>query len=195
MGAGGVAGIGAGSLYFKALPDHSPHSSSTGRASNALFDFSFASGISRLPPGLGGTILMFGRLVYLLTSYDGRIRRRTFWLSLPIVALISLSVLFIGGLLDFLLYRQLGELAPQLFGIYPATVVAVVLSWYFQLALIVKRLHDRNKRALWLWLAQVPIIGTIWLIVEAGFMRGTSGPNDWGDDPRSRSSAVEAPTA
>lgn len=138
---------------------------------------------------------MFGRLVYLLTSYDGRIRRRTFWLSLPIVALISLSVLFIGGLLDFLLYRQLGELAPQLFGIYPATVVAVVLSWYFQLALIVKRLHDRNKRALWLWLAQVPIIGTIWLIVEAGFMRGTSGPNDWGDDPRSRSSAVEAPTA
>jgi len=51
---------------------------------------------------------------------------------------------------------------------------------------IFKRLHDRNKRARWLWLAQVPILGTIWLVIETGFLRGTAGPNDWGDDPRSR---------
>ena len=136
---------------------------------------------------------MFRRLVYLLTSYDGRIRRRTFWLSLPLVALISLVVLIVGELLDILLYSQLGELAVYLAGIYPATLVAVALAWYFQLAVIVKRLHDRNKRALWLWLAQVPIVGVIWLIVEAGFMRGTSGPNDWGDDPRARWGAADAP--
>lgn len=136
---------------------------------------------------------MFRRLVYLLTSYDGRIRRRTFWLSLPLVALISLVVLIAGELLDILLYSQLGELAVYLAGIYPATLVAVALAWYFQLAVIVKRLHDRNKRALWLWLAQVPIVGVIWLIVEAGFMRGTSGPNDWGDDPRTKWGAADAP--
>lgn len=136
---------------------------------------------------------MLRRLVYLLTSYEGRIRRRTFWLSLPLLALITLVVLIIGAALDLLLHIQTAELAPYLAGIYPATIVAIALSWYFQLAVVVKRLHDRNKRALWLWLAQVPIIGTVWLIVEAGFMRGTSGPNDWGDDPRVRSPVADAP--
>lgn len=138
---------------------------------------------------------MFRRLVYLLTSYEGRIRRRTLWLSLPLLALITLVILFVGAALDLLLHSQTYELAPYLAEIYPASIVAVGLSWYFQLAVIVKRLHDRNKRALWLWLAQVPIIGTIWLIIEAGFMRGTSGPNDWGDDPRVRAPRADASTA
>ena len=36
----------------------------------------------------------------------------------------------------------------------------------------------------------IPIIGSIWLLVEVGFLRGTVGSNKYGDDPL----MIDAPT-
>jgi uncharacterized membrane protein YhaH (DUF805 family) len=90
-----------------------------------------------------------------------------------------------------------------------AIVVFVVLAFvpgtWISLALMIKRLHDRDKSAWWLSLFYlVPLVlqaigqflGSaglildliatgigIWAIIELGFLRGTDGPNKFGPDP------------
>ena len=41
----------------------------------------------------------------------------------------------------------------------------------------IKRFHDRDKSGWWLLIVLIPIIGAIWLLIELGFLKGTSGPN------------------
>jgi uncharacterized membrane protein YhaH (DUF805 family) len=85
-----------------------------------------------------------------------------------------------------------------------AAAVAVFLVAL--LAIAFKRLHDRNKSAWWLLLFYgVPILCdgatylagaeyawsfvaagaliNLWALIELGFLRGTRGPNRYGDDP------------
>jgi uncharacterized membrane protein YhaH (DUF805 family) len=92
-------------------------------------------------------------------------------------------------------------------------VVAITLSLLQlvpNLMVAIKRLHDRNKSGWWLLFFIVPpqllefvagqlfgnepisyvlripaIVVTLWMIVELGFLRGTIGPNRFGDDPLS----------
>ena len=47
----------------------------------------------------------------------------------------------------------------------------------------IKRWHDRNKSGWWVLFALVPIVGSIWVLVETGFPRGTTGSNNFGADP------------
>ena len=61
-------------------------------------------------------------------------------------------------------------------------VFGVVALW-ISLAVAVKRYHDRNKSGWWVLIALVPVIGGIWYLIEAGFLAGTPGPNDYGPDP------------
>ena len=91
--------------------------------------------------------------------------------------------------------------------------LSIFLLLYNLLALLWKRLHDRNRRALWLLLLPVmmievflsfalgPISGVlgmllpallliglalvIWLLVETLFRCGTTGDNKYGPDPLS----------
>jgi uncharacterized membrane protein YhaH (DUF805 family) len=84
-----------------------------------------------------------------------------------------------------------------------------IAAWLLAaLAVSVKRLHDRNKRAWWLivfylipvlcnvfgyyagqddavFLAVPSALLSLWAVVELGFLRGTPGPNAYGDDPAS----------
>jgi uncharacterized membrane protein YhaH (DUF805 family) len=55
------------------------------------------------------------------------------------------------------------------------------LIWVL-IAVQVKRWHDRNKSAWWLLINFVPIIGWLWVLIECGFLRGTEGPNRFGDE-------------
>ena len=64
-------------------------------------------------------------------------------------------------------------------------ITLVVLVWV-ELAVAVKRWHDRNKSALWIFFSLIPIIGQIWTLIELGFMKGTKGHNGlafwkWGE--------------
>jgi uncharacterized membrane protein YhaH (DUF805 family) len=51
------------------------------------------------------------------------------------------------------------------------------------LACAVRRLHDTNKKGLWILIALVPFIGGIWLLVLLA-TDGTQGDNQFGRNPK-----------
>lgn len=150
---------------------------------------------------------------YLLTSFDGRISRKHWWIGLACLIILSFALIFILGiLLGWLLPTSLISLLGTLIVMYPAA------------ALYTKRLHDRNKSmSPWLWIFLLPsliyvlfstlgigfsemevpgeptvmmpsgvlgflismsvAIAGIWALVELGFLKGSSGENDYGADP------------
>jgi uncharacterized membrane protein YhaH (DUF805 family) len=143
---------------------------------------------------------MGGVLKYL--SFRGRANRKRYWLtSLALfgIFLLSMAVTFgVSGLLPF------GGilLLPLVVGYFVAAFATAA-----------RRLHDRNKSAWWLLLllllpvvlsipaelasysddagfkavaALLALIGlpfSIWAFVELGCLKGTAGPNKYGDDP------------
>jgi len=64
-----------------------------------------------------------------------------------------------------------------------AAVVLWVALFIAGLAGAVKRLHDRDRSGWFYLIFFVPVIGTLWLLVELGFLRGTQGENRFGPDP------------
>jgi uncharacterized membrane protein YhaH (DUF805 family) len=72
-------------------------------------------------------------------------------------------------------------------GAYDPKVGLGILSGLFVLASIIpailvdiKRWHDRDKSGWWMLITLVPIIGSIWLLIELGFLKGIPGPNRFG---------------
>ena len=61
-------------------------------------------------------------------------------------------------------------------------VVTIAVFWS-GLAIAAKRWHDRGKSAWWILVAFVPVIGSLWYLIECGFLKGTTGPNAYGSDP------------
>lgn len=149
-------------------------------------------------------------LGHALFSLDGRIGRKTYWISSAILAIVAVPLVFLAvtifiddaGGLDAL-NRSLAWLSLATFAIFG----------YFMVSISGKRLHDRNKSAWLLVLYMVPVIldpiytlagiggtpqnpdalrvGTtliaaiiaIWFFIELGFLKGTAGSNQYGDDP------------
>jgi uncharacterized membrane protein YhaH (DUF805 family) len=137
---------------------------------------------------------------YLLTSFEGRINRKPYWIGAGILVVVWLVLFFAG----WAVFGDAVGGAPvyilQLLFLYPAA------------ALLVKRLHDRNRPtyfiAFWLVPAAfsallglfglsdpldpsvldmiisfIMMIVGIWFLVELGFLKGTAGPNRFGADP------------
>ena len=104
-----------------------------------------------------------------LFSFEGRIGRQTFWLrfALP-VFIVGVIVVVIDGLLG------LGAILVGLF--------ELAILWP-SLAVYAKRWHDRDKSGWWTLIILVPVIGGLWMLVECGFLKGTDGPNRFGEDP------------
>ena len=129
--------------------------------------------------------------------WRGRIGREWFWLG-------ALMVIIIGGAASGAAFAFAQQRIPYLAGAGLLALIAV----YALLSVIVKRLHDRGKSILWLipycavpiaiaaagpqlkqfipdhaWIAQAvaALIG-LWVLIELGFLRGTRGPNRFGED-------------
>ncbi|MGV8073621.1 MAG: DUF805 domain-containing protein [Syntrophobacteraceae bacterium] len=63
-------------------------------------------------------------------------------------------------------------------------VIGIIISW-LALALLVKRLHDRNRSGWFAATLLIPIaniIFGIWILVEVWVLRGTTGANRFGAD-------------
>lgn len=127
----------------------------------------------------------------LLLTYDGRINRAKYWITV----VIYLVVMLIALALIFILPWPAGFVAAAIL------YIAMAISGIF---VGIKRLHDRDKSGWWLVLFYVvpSVLGgaggtigaemilnlislaiSIWAIVELGFLRGTAGPNRFGPDP------------
>lgn len=106
-----------------------------------------------------------------LLSFEGRMRRRDYWLySIPVLIMVMPTFFYQGGnvVLDSL------ALAISLFAIYAS------------IALNIKRLKDRNKSPWWIVVTFLPLVGPIFALVELGILDGTPGPNQYGPDPKGR---------
>ena len=123
-----------------------------------------------------------------LFSFDGRLGRRPYWLALLAVLLVdSIAFGIIGGFElfdgDTLAVERKGSSRLWALSVVPA-------SLWIGLVLSVKRWHDRNKSGRWVLINLVPVVGWLWHLIECGFLRGTIGPNRFGQDQlRSRAIA------
>ena len=123
----------------------------------------------------------------LFFSLKGRIGRQHWWLG-------NLALLMAIGVASVLLAMVFGtRVAPEVaevpfeYDLGPTggaglAVLIIAYAWS-SLALSVKRWHDRDKSGVWILINAVPVIGGIWALTENGFLKGTEGPNSYGNDP------------
>jgi uncharacterized membrane protein YhaH (DUF805 family) len=142
-------------------------------------------------------------LYTLFFSLKGRIGRSKFWLGL-LVYLLAFTAVW-GTVYFLFLLSQKWILVPGL-----ATALAIILvliGWFGLFAIGTKRLHDRGKSGAWMLVFMVPMLAlniasdalgesllavvlsiaqfafVIWALIELGLLRGTTGENQYGDDP------------
>lgn len=114
-------------------------------------------------------------LTELLFSFRGRINRLPYWI-------VSVVMFLFGGTL----HQLLGGRGPeQAMSSGPGLLALLffAVSVWIGLALQIKRWHDRDKSAWWALLNLVPVLGTIWILIECGLLAGSDGPNRFGRDP------------
>lgn len=127
------------------------------------------------------------------TSFQGRIPRKTFWLALIVMIVIT-------WILEIILFSIFGvsmmsmdpNATPEaqaaaaeqaMSGMAIPLVILILITIWPSLAIYAKRWHDRDKSGWWTLIGLVPIIGGLWMLIELGFLRGTEGPNRFGPDP------------
>ncbi len=122
------------------------------------------------------------------TSFAGRSPRKSFWLAILVMVVISWILQFIvfaifgaGMVVDPNASPEAQMAAVNAMWV-PLGIVILITLWP-TLAIYTKRWHDRNKSGWWTLILLIPLIGSIWLLVELGFLRGTEGPNKYGPDP------------
>jgi len=62
------------------------------------------------------------------------------------------------------------------------TIVNLIVVLWVGLSVQVKRWHDRDKSGWWALINLIPVIGQIWVFIECGILRGSSGDNRFGHD-------------
>lgn len=158
-----------------------------------------------------------------LFRFDGRINRALFWWGLVnVFCAVLLLFLLVGGI--GMLVGSRGELsldADDVFKIVdpttyhwsnfdklvPVKLTATAMVLWMQLALSIKRLHDRGRSGWWMlaffvlpglyqqfedrlpdsyWMLPLSLTVAVlylWGFIEMGFLRGNAGANRFGADP------------
>lgn len=104
------------------------------------------------------------------TNFSGRSTRPEFWYFFLINFIFFLSTNILA-----LFYGEIIELVELIY---------IVITFIPSLALTIRRLHDINKSGWWILISLVPFIGSIILLVILS-RKGTTGPNNFGQDPNS----------
>ncbi len=130
-----------------------------------------------------------------LFSFQGRIGRLQWWLGqlTVLIGLICIFKIIISSgnayindlsqmivLQEKIFFLEEGKLNTNFVILI---LIILVLSTWINTALTVKRFHDRNKSGLWYFVILIPYIGSIWQLIECGFLAGTVGTNEY-DGPK-----------
>ncbi|EPT1006979.1 DUF805 domain-containing protein [Vibrio parahaemolyticus] len=135
----------------------------------------------------------------LLFSFHGRIDRKTYWIW---------NVIYYISIIGF------GAGISKLFPAFSYLLLPIFLLVLLipDLAITTKRWHDRDKSIYWLglniplvigriatpmtspmaqepstlqlFIASISLICGLWILIECGFLKGTSGPNKYGTEPQ-----------
>lgn len=102
------------------------------------------------------------------TEFSGRARRQEYWMFL----LFNLAALIVVAIID------------SVIGTFPWLYLLYALGVFLPgLAVSVRRLHDIGKSGWWLFIAAVPLVGGIWLLVLTA-TEGQPNPNQYGPSPK-----------
>ncbi len=82
-----------------------------------------------------------------------------------------------GGLLTYIDEHHLPK--------WPATAITwlFLLSCFPAIIVQIKRWHDLNRSAFWIFINLIPVFGALWALIYCGFLKGTDGENEYGLDP------------
>ena len=87
-------------------------------------------------------------------------------------------------------YNLLIVFGTAAFGQLDFSLGIVGVVWMFSIGAWItvvsttKRLHDINRRGWWQLVGLVPVFGRLAVIIVCGFVKGTIGPNRFGDNPK-----------
>lgn len=110
-------------------------------------------------------------------TFSGRAARSEYWFFVLFQCLAG----FVCGLL-------------MPFGIGRALLGLFLLANFLPaISVMVRRLHDTDRSGWWYWIALIPLVGAILLLIWF-CTRGTSGANRFGPDPLSGAADSAAPT-
>ena len=124
------------------------------------------------------------------TDFSGRSRRKEYWFFHLFNALAFMILIFAGISLDMLFLGANHKGGIFIFMVMLYAVAAFVPS----LAVTIRRLHDIGKSGWWYFIAFVPLIGGLVLLV---FTLLDSEPyaNQWGLDPKASERFAPQPYA
>lgn len=113
-------------------------------------------------------------LRYLL-GFKGRASRAEWW------------TVSLAGVLPYIILFLVLRVLPNGYdpGIVISVLFAVVLLFmsYLSIACSVRRLHDRGKHGAWYFLNFLPLVGSMWLLIECGIL-GSVDSDRYGMTPR-----------
>jgi uncharacterized membrane protein YhaH (DUF805 family) len=134
-----------------------------------------------------------------LFSFEGRLRRQDFWIctlvlwGVSMMASIAIMTMFGGGFMAASMAAQgadpndpavaaglMAAMAPM----WAAYCVLWLLMLWPQLAICVKRHHDRGQSGWMTLILLIPIVGFFWWLINLGILDGTPGPNQYGPSPK-----------
>ncbi|MDB5726594.1 MAG: hypothetical protein JWQ16_3348 [Novosphingobium sp.] len=116
-------------------------------------------------------------------TWKGRASRSEFWFFF----LFAFACMIVATIIDKILGTSFKTVNPitgleQSAGYgYVYGLVALVLLLP-NLAVMVRRLHDTGRSGWWYWIALIPLVGAILLLVWFA-SKGTTGSNEYGEDP------------
>ena len=116
----------------------------------------------------------------------GRASRTEFWFSFLVFFGLSYFIGFIdvAGITfgSGLGIRDLNQPSGFQIQVRPTFSILWLLITIPFLSVTCRRLHDTNRRAWFLLLYFIPVVGSIWLLVLCS-LKGTEGDNHYGPDP------------
>lgn len=122
-------------------------------------------------------------------NFNGRSRRAEFWWPYLMIFIITLvlTVVMMSGL-NSAQYSNDVPLSVMIGGgLLGIFVLAILIP---QIAVSVRRLHDRNMTGWFYLVSFVPYVGGIILLVMMA-LPGTQGPNKYGPDPKNPTGIAE----
>lgn len=121
---------------------------------------------------------------YVWFSYSGRLNRKAYWLKgIILLSLVAFAVQFALVLLAVLITMPLSMNEGVATGVSTLfSLPLIVFQLWAGSAVAVKRAHDLGHSGWWLLTMLIPF-WNIWVAIQLAFFRGTSGANDFGEDP------------
>ena len=115
-------------------------------------------------------------------QFSGRARRKEYWFFTLFNMLISLGMMVPFGILLFALAYYKGLVALAFLLVIPFQLYCLA-SFLPSLAVTVRRLHDTGRSGWWYFIAFVPFVGPVVLLIFTA-TDSEPGPNIYGPNPK-----------